>query len=588
MSQPVRIDIEGDVGIVSVHSPPVNALGTEVRAGMAQAFDPLLTNGDVRAIVLICEGRTFFAGADISEFGKPPQSPTLHEVMHLIENATKPVVAAIHGHALGGGLETALVCHYRIAVPSARLGLPEVHLGLLPGGGGTQRLPRIVGVEAALDLMVSGRSIAAPEAQALGLLDVLSGEERLRGDAVSFARAIISAGKPLSRIRDRDERIGQARAQPGLFEDFRKRHAAAMRGFKAPEHIVRAVEAAVALPFDAGLAREWELFRELEDSSESAAQRHVFFGERETAKIPGVRADTPVVPLRRAAIVGALEGAKRWTDILSRAGLEKIDVFDDWTAALANGADSLAASNIIIECASSGMALTTAIMQKLDTIRRPDSLLVPADIGALDRVATDDPSTLVGLSLPANPSTRLIEISQGRSTTPTALATALHLARKAGKVPVVSRAGKGIVSDRLARAYGQAVAALKEDGTADAAIHAALHMFGFPASGDGAESSVSIAAMEAIVTPILAAMANEGMQMLDEAIVLRPSDIDIAAVLALGWPVYRGGPMFWAEQAGTSAILNSLHVLEHRHGPAFTPAKGLRPLVKSDGQIVGN
>ncbi|WP_327754878.1 enoyl-CoA hydratase-related protein (plasmid) [Sphingobium sp. SJ10-10] len=586
MNQPVSISVEGDVGVVSVDSPPVNALGAAVRAGLAQAFDALLTDGNVRAIVLICDGRTFFAGADISEFGKPPQSPTLHEVMRLIENAAKPVVAAIHGSALGGGLETALVCHYRIAVPSARLGLPEVHLGLLPGGGGTQRLPRVIGVEAALDLMVSGRSIAAQEARELGLLDQLASENRLREDAVAFARGVAAAGKPLTRIRDRDGPITQARARPGLFDDFRRRHAAVMRGFRAPDHIVRAVEAAITLPFEEGMAREWELFRQLEDSSESAAQRYLFFSEREAARLPGISADTPVIPLRVATIVGKGE-CTPWADLLHRAGL-KATCFESWAAVLANGQDSLAASDIIVECRSLPEPLTDAILQRLDAVRSPQSLLVPADIGALDEMASAYPATLTQLSLPAAPLSRLMEISPGTNASPTTLASILGLARKAGRVAVICRSGHGLVSDRLIRAQEQAITMLRVDGAPEAALVEALDLFGFVRAEEAVPTGCSMEELETLIAPMMAMMANEGARMLDESVVLRASDIDMVAVLAIGWPAYRGGPMFWADRTGLSAVVEKLHQMEQRHGPAFAPATGLTRLAESGGRFAHN
>ena len=305
MTDVASLSIENGIGILTIDSPPVNALGIAVRKGLDHGFRTLGADESVKAIVLICGGRTFFAGADISEFGRPPELPELGSVLDIIENCSKPVVAAIHGTALGGGLELALVCHYRIAVPSAKVGLPEVNLGLLPGAGGTQRLPRIVGVEAALDLIVSGRPFKAKEAAQLGVVDTLAEEGKLREDAVAFARKIVDEGAALVRVRDRQDKVEAYRGKPEIFAEFRKKNARAFKGFKAPEAIVKAIEAAVDLPFDEGMKREWALFQELEPSTESLAQRYAFFGERGTARVPDVPSSTPTIPIAKVGVIGA-------------------------------------------------------------------------------------------------------------------------------------------------------------------------------------------------------------------------------------------------------------------------------------------
>src|ERR1043165_3001563 len=241
---------QGDVAVLTVNSPPVNALSQQVRDGIVKGMQQAIADAAVKAVVLICDGRTFIAGADITEFGKPPQSPSLHDVCDTIENSTKPVVAAIHGTALGGGLETALCCHYRVAVPSAKCGLPEVHLGLLPGAGGTQRLPRIVGVEQALDMVTSGKHVDAKSAHAAGLVDELVAEDALRAGATASARKIVAAGGPLKRVRDLDDKVVAARGKRDTFDAFRKANAKKFRGFLAPEYNIRAIEAAVDKPLD--------------------------------------------------------------------------------------------------------------------------------------------------------------------------------------------------------------------------------------------------------------------------------------------------------------------------------------------------
>ncbi|MET0360273.1 MAG: enoyl-CoA hydratase-related protein, partial [Sphingobium sp.] len=298
---------EGGIGVITIDSPPVNALGIKTRLALDEGFRKFAADDSVKAIVLICAGRTFFAGADITEFGTTPQEPNLHAVFDIIESGSKPVVAAIHGTALGGGYELALICHYRIAVPSAKVGLPEVNLGLLPGAGGTQRLPRIVGVPAALDIITGGAPIPAKKALEAGMIDALAEEGRLHEDAVAFARKILAENKPLARVRDRNEKLEEAKANPGIFDEYLKKNARSFRGFKAPGNIVRAIQGAVdtAPDFDAGMEREKELFHELHDSVESAAQRYYFFAERETAKIPDIAKDVATIPVAKVGVIGA-------------------------------------------------------------------------------------------------------------------------------------------------------------------------------------------------------------------------------------------------------------------------------------------
>src|SRR4051812_32924210 len=287
------LTVDGDVAVITLDSPPVNALSFNVRDGLYEGFKAAIADPAATAIVLICAGRTFIAGADITEFGGAQKGASLFEVQEMMESPPKPVVAAIHGTALGGGLEVALCAHYRIAVPSARCGLPEVNLGLLPGAGGTQRLPRIAGPRRALEMMTSGAHVPAPECLAMGLVDELAEEGRLRADAVAYARRIAEAGAPLAKISDRPVEPMSA----DEFAAFRAANAKKFRGFKAPEAIIQTVEAAVSLPFAEGMDVERRLFTDLVTSPESAAQRYVFFAEREVWKVPDVPADTPTIPV---------------------------------------------------------------------------------------------------------------------------------------------------------------------------------------------------------------------------------------------------------------------------------------------------
>src|SRR5271168_1474306 len=297
--------LDGDVGVITLNSPPVNALSAGVRDGLAEGMKAALADAGAKAVVIICEGRTFIAGADITEFGGPAKGASLFDVQDAMENSTKPVVAAIHGTALGGGLEVALCAHYRVAVPSARCGLPEVNLGLLPGAGGTQRLPRIVGVEKALDMMTSGQHVPAKECLAMGLVDEIVDEGALRAGAVAFAHKIAAEGRPLKKVRESNEKVEAARGHPEIFDNFRKANARKFRGFLAPEYNIRRIEAAVNEPFADGLKTERRLFGELMSGSQSAAQRYAFFAERQANKIPDVPDDTPVIPVNKVGILGA-------------------------------------------------------------------------------------------------------------------------------------------------------------------------------------------------------------------------------------------------------------------------------------------
>jgi 3-hydroxyacyl-CoA dehydrogenase len=296
---------DGDVAVITLNSPPVNALSAKVREGLFEGFKAAIAS-PAKAIVLICEGRTFIAGADITEFGGAMAGPSLFDVQEMMENAPKPVVAAIHGTALGGGLEVALCAHYRVAVPSARVGLPEVALGLLPGAGGTQRLPRIVGVEAALDMVTSGRHVPAKQALAMGLIDELAEEGKLKEAAVAFAHKAAAEGKPLVKVRENNAKLEAAKGHPEIFENFRKANARKFRGFAAPEANIKCIEAAVnSASFEEGLKAERKLFGELMTGQQSAAQRYYFFAERQANKIPDVPDDTPIRPIKKVGIIGA-------------------------------------------------------------------------------------------------------------------------------------------------------------------------------------------------------------------------------------------------------------------------------------------
>ena len=302
----VRFENVDGIGVITIDNPPVNALSPGVPEGIVEAVERGNADPAVKAMVLIGAGRSFIAGADIRTFGTRRPPPVEGRRTHQILDASaKPVVAAIHGYALGGGLEIALASHYRLAVPSAKVGLPEVLIGILPGSGGTQRLPRLVGAKAAMELITSGRHVPAEEAHRLGIIDELVPDGGdLRTAAIAFARRIADT-RPLPRIRDNDEKLAEAKADPGVFDAMRKSIARRARNQKAPYHCIAAVEAACTMPFEDGIRRERELFDELENSAEARALRYAFFAEREVAKLPDIPRETPLRPIKTAAIVGA-------------------------------------------------------------------------------------------------------------------------------------------------------------------------------------------------------------------------------------------------------------------------------------------
>lgn len=663
------VEVEGEIGILTIDSPPVNALGLNARTGLAEGFTELFGNAAVKAVVMICAGRTFFAGADISEFGKPPRLPLLADVFSIMEKGGKPTIAAIHGTALGGGLELALICNYRVAVPSARLGLPEVNLGLIPGAGGTQRLPRIVGVEAALDMICNGKPISASKARDLGVVDALAEEGNLRAAAVAFARTVLD--KPLVRVRDREDMIAPARGKPEIFTEYRKRNARAFRGFKAQEAAIQAIEAAVELSFDESLKRERELFLTLEPTVESKAQRHVFFAEREAAKIPDVPASTPQIPINSIGVIGAGTMGHgiamaflnanlpvtlaEMTDSALQAGLTRIRKNYEASANKGRlttkqveqrmglitpvvGLEPLAKVDLVIEAVFEEMSVKKELFAKLDAICKPGAILASnTSFLDLDEIATATarPQWVVGLHFfsPAN-IMRLLEVVRGAKTSNEVVATAMALARRIGKVAVLSRVCNGFIANRIMAHRSRQAEAVILEGTSPAEVDKAIYDYGFAMgpfqmidlvgldvigrdatertlrgdfvradrlgqkknggfydydekrhatpSPEGARIVAEFAAYKG-VTPaepksaeeiryrLLFPVVNEAAKLLEEGIALRASDIDTAAILGYNWPVYTGGPMFWADTIGLDKVVSKLNEYAAKFGPEFAP-----------------
>ncbi len=514
MSVAARWEKQGDIGIITVDSPPVNALSAPVRQGIFDGVKALDADPEVKAIVLICDGRTFIAGADITEFGKPPKGPDLRSVQETMENASKPIIAAIHGTALGGGLETALAAHYRVAVPSAQVGLPEVKLGLLPGAGGTQRLPRLIGPERALKVIVDGNPIRAPEAKKLEIIDeVVEGD--LRQGALAFARRLIDGGAPLRKVRDIS--IDASSLPENFFADFRKGIARKTRGFPAPEKIVQTIEAAVNLPFDEGMKVERAGITELMASTESKALRYMFFAEREVAKIPDVPKDTPLRPIDKAAVLGAgtmgggiamnfanagipvtvveatqealdrgmkiIEQNYRNTQAKGRLTAEQVDKrLGLITPSLSY--DAVADVDIVIEAIFENMDVKKEVFRKLDGICKPGCILASntsyLDLNEIAAV-TRRPEDVIGLHFfsPANVM-RLLEVVRGAKTAKDVLATCMVLAKTIGKIGVVAGVCHGFIGNRMIARYSGEANKMLWEGATPHQIDSVLYNFGMP------------------------------------------------------------------------------------------------------------
>ena len=507
---------DGAVAILTIDNPPVNALSHRVRAGLAEGLRQVREDGGVTALVIAGAGRFFSAGADIGEFGKPPQMPGLREILAAIEALPKPIVAAVDGAALGGGFELALACHYRIAGPGARFGLPEIKLGLLPGAGGTQRLPRLVGPEAALRLILSGEPMPAAAALAQGIVDEMAEGDTV-GAAVAFARRVVSESRPLNRVRERDDKLAAARADPQAFDQAAASLLRRSRGQRAPAACAEAVRNAFTLPFETGLEREAELFRELVAGDQSRAQRHIFFAEREAAKIPDMPPGIEPRPIASAAVVGCgtmgggiamcfanagipvtvIETARDRLDAglariaenyrvtVSRGGLGADEM--GRRMALIRGVTDLAAAgaaDVVIEAVFEEMEAKKQVFAALDRIAKPEALLATntstLDVDEIAR-ATSRPQQVLGTHFfsPANVM-RLLEIVRGKATSMPVLATSVALGRRLGKVPVTVGVCYGFVGNRMLARRSVETERLLLEGASPQQIDAAVYEFGFP------------------------------------------------------------------------------------------------------------
>jgi 3-hydroxyacyl-CoA dehydrogenase len=669
-TSPISTKRHGDVLIVLSNNPPVNALGAAVRQGLVAAIEEAEADDAVKAVVIACEGQTFFAGADITEFGKPPVMPWLPEVVDRIEACSKPVVAAIHGTALGGGLEVALGCHYRVALPSAKLGTPEVKLGLLPGAGGTQRLPRVAGVRKALEMCATGNPIGAKDGFACGLVDRLI-EDDLIPHAVGYAEEVRDV-RPLPKSSEREYKINEC--DPSVFEDFRKENARKFRGFDAPDANIRAVEFACKKPYAEGVIEERKLFMELMSGVQSRAQQYFFFAERKAAKIENLPEGTQPRTIQKVGVIGAgTMGGGISMNFLS-AGIP-VTIFEMNQEALDRGSgvmrknyeataakgrmtsdqvekamglltptldfQALADCDLIIEAVFEQMDVKKDIFTRLDkTVKQGAILASNTSYLNIDEIAavTSRPQDVVGMHFfsPANVM-KLLEVVRGAKTAPDVLVTVMGLSKKIRKVAVVAGVCHGFIGNRMLMPRQVEATKLLLEGATPEQIDRVHVEFGMPmgpfqmadlagvdigwhrdpnrienirdalaAEGrwgqkkqagfydydDKRRPSPSPRVQEIIdefrakegverreisdeeiVERTLYTMVNEGAKILEEGMAQRASDIDVVWVYGYGWPVYRGGPMFWADTVGLQNIVEGLKRQDERMGSDFSFSK---------------
>ena len=663
----VTTHFDRDVLVVTIDNPPVNALSADVRIGLQDAIAEAASETAVAAVVIVAAGRTFIAGADITEFGQPLREPSLPALCDTIEASAKPVVAALHGTVLGGGLEVALACHYRVAVPSTRLGLPEVKLGILPGAGGTQRLPRVIGVAAALPIIVGGDPVTADMAEAIGLVDRIVAADALAAEAITFARAVAGKDRPVA--SERQDRISAA--DVALIDSYHAANARKMKGFEAPKACLQAIRAAIELPFAEGMKRESALFQKLVVSDQSRALRHVFFAQRAAAKIDDMPADTQTLPVETVGILGAgTMGAGIAMNFLSagipvtilereqgaldrgiavlRKNYEATAIKGRMTAVEVEAAlalltptlelADLASCDLVIEAVFELMPIKKEVFAKLDGVMKPGAILATnTSFLDVDEIAsaTARPEAVIGLHFfsPAN-AMKLLEIVRGAKTAPVVLATAMALAKRIGKIAVVSGVCPGFIGNRMLDPRQREADALILEGATPAEVDQVLLDFGFPMgpfqmadlagldlgweAGNSRGGSVRDILCErdrrgqktgrgfydydekrnpspsseveqitrdfaarsgiaqrkidrqAILERLLYPMVNEGAFILTEKMAQRASDIDTVWLNGYGWPSYTGGPMFWADTIGLDVIVAGLE----RHAARMP---GLKP-----------
>jgi 3-hydroxyacyl-CoA dehydrogenase len=681
-------EVKGSIAVITLNNPPVNGLGHATRAGIFDGLKKSLAKRAVKAIVITGAGKAFSGGADIKEFNTPKSlaEPTLHSVIAAIENADKPVIAAVHSVAMGGGLELALGCHYRVAAPGAQIALPEVKLGLLPGAGGTQRLPRVVGVETALNMIVSGNPVPSEKLAGTKLFDQMI-EGDLMAGAIAFAEKV-AAVRPLPRVRDIKVDYPNHEA---FFQFARNTVGAVSKNFPAPLKCVDCVAASASMKFDDGLKFERENFLALMQTTESKALRHFFFGERAASKIPDVPEDTPKRPIKTAAIIGAGTMGGGIAMNFANAGIPvtvlemKQEMLDKGLATvrknyentmkkgkltqakfeermgLIKGTlsyDDVKDADIVIEAVFEEMGVKEAVFKKLDEVMKPGAILA-SNTSTLDlnKIAafTKRPQDVIGTHFfsPANVM-KLLEIVRGEKTGKDVLATTMALSKKIKKTGVVSGVCDGFIGNRMVEQYARQAGFLLEEGCLPEQVDKAIEKFGFAMGpfrmGDLAGNDIGWAIRkrryverpdmkysktadllcemgrygqktgagwydykpgdrkpypsqlvndmiikhsgdikvkrrkvsdQEIVERLVYSMVNEAARILEEGIALKASDIDMVYLTGYGFPLHRGGPMFYADTVGLLNVVAAMKkYAKGRHGEFWKPAPLLAKLAK--------
>lgn len=689
MTAVIDYEIHGPVALIAINNPPVNAMGIAVRQGIAEAVEQADSDPSIGAIVLAGRGRCFCGGADITEFGKPRKEPSLSVLINQLEACAKPVVVAIHGTAVGGGCEISLGCHYRVGDASARFGLPEINLGLLPGAGGTQRLPRLIGIAPALDIILGGQYVDAEKALSLGFLDAIIPDDLIAG-AIAFAGKLLADKKGPKRV---GEMKIKAEGADAVFAKYRAQIAKRSRGLMAPERCIDAVESALTLSVRDGMAMERKNFDELVQSDQSKAQRHLFFAQRQAHKLPGVPADTPLRPIRKVAVIGCGTMGRGIAMSFANAGFT-VAVLEQDKDALSRGLDAarktyagsvargslstediearmarlqgttdyadIADADIVIEAVFEDMDLKKSLFAKLADVCKPGAILA-TNTSSLDidemASATSRPEDVVGTHFfsPANVM-KLMENVRGRQTAPDVLATVMKLSKDIDKVGVMVGVCDGFVGNRMLYAYRSQAEFLLEEGALPHQIDKVIYDFGFPmgpfAMGDLAgldvgylvrkhrretkptndrysstiadrivemgrhgqknnagwyryeegsrtplpdpeiETLINAVSDEARITRrvisdqeilerCMYTLINEGAKLLGEGIATRPGDIDLIWVNGYGYPIGRGGPMFFADLVGVDKIYAVMKKLHDAHGELLRPAPLLEELAGS-------
>ncbi|HTR59242.1 MAG TPA: 3-hydroxyacyl-CoA dehydrogenase NAD-binding domain-containing protein [Casimicrobiaceae bacterium] len=684
--------LDGSIAVVTLDHPPVNGLDYDTRVAIAAGIDRALADAAVQAIVLTGGEKLFSGGADIREFGTPAAraEPTLHTLIRMVETSEKPTIAAVGGVCMGGGVELALACHFRVATAGATIALPEVKLGLLPGAGGTQRLPRAIGVELALNMIVSGASVPAPKLQ--GLFDEIV-DGALADGVLAFARKVVAERRPLKRLRD--VRLDYPDAE-GFFQFARNTVGAIAKGLPAPLKCIDAVAAAVAKPFDEGLRVERELFLALMQTPESRALGHAFFAERTASKIPGIDDKTPPRRIERVAVIGAgtMGGGITMNFLtagipvaileMSREALDKgvATIRRNYEGSLKKGKltaealernmallaptlsyDDLSNADLVIEAVFEDFDVKTGVFRKLDEIAKPGAILA-SNTSTLDlnRIAntTNRPADVVGMHFfsPANVM-KLLEVVRGKATAPGVLVTVMQLAKKIRKTAVVAGVCDGFIGNRMLEQYQRQALFLLEEGALPQQVDRALERFGMAMGpfrvGDLAGNDIGwsirkrryvekphvvysriadrvcelgrfgqktgagwyryepgrrdaipdpaidelIAAYrkekgfvarkiddDEIVDRLAFALVNEGARILEDGIALRASDIDVVYLTGYGFPIARGGPMFYADSLGLYNVVRSMHrFAANPHGdPGFWQPAPLLARLAGEGK----